>query len=120
MLTPLGKALRVLRMDRGWLLKDMADGLGWSAAFLSAIETGRKPPPSELVDKVSEWARLSNKDESDLVRAYALSVSEFKIRVPEGMSDEDREAAAVLARTFSSLPSQDLTEIRDLILRRKA
>jgi transcriptional regulator with XRE-family HTH domain len=120
MLTPLGKALRVLRMERGLLLKDMADGLEVSSSFLSAVETGRKSVPDDFVEKVAAWARLTPAEEGELMRAYAQTVQEFKIRTPQNMSAEDREAAALLARTFGSLPSEDIAAIRELILRRKA
>lgn len=119
MITPLGKALRVLRMDRGWLLKDMADGLSLSSSFLSAIETGRKPVPDDIVDRVSAWADLSEGEEDVLLKAYAQTVREFRIRTPNEMSSTDREAAALLARSFGSLPSEDIAKIRDLIQRRR-
>ena len=38
MLTSLGKFLRKLRIDRGEILKDMADKLGVTVSFLSAVE----------------------------------------------------------------------------------
>ena len=40
--TKLGIALRKIRLDRQELLKDMADRLKVSSAFLSAVETGKK------------------------------------------------------------------------------
>ena len=42
MLTALGKFLRKLRIDNGEILKDMADKLGVTASFLSAVENGKK------------------------------------------------------------------------------
>lgn len=39
--TPLGKALRKLRISRGELLKDMADKMGIGSAQMSSIEHGR-------------------------------------------------------------------------------
>ena len=40
--TKLGIALRKIRLDRQELLKNMADKLKVSSAFLSAVETGKK------------------------------------------------------------------------------
>lgn len=45
MLTGIGKFLRKLRIDNEEILKDMADALGVSSAFLSAVENGRKKMP---------------------------------------------------------------------------
>jgi len=38
MLTSLGQFLRKLRLERGEILKTMADKLGVTSAFLSAVE----------------------------------------------------------------------------------
>lgn len=120
MLTPFGKAVRKLRIDRGWLLRDMAEGVGVAPSFLSAVETGRKPAPDDLVDRISAWAELSEEEKGTLYRALATSAKQFRLRTREDMSVEDREAAALLARTFGSLPSEDIAEIRKILLRRKS
>lgn len=48
----LGKALRVYRITHGLVLKDMAEHLGYSSAFLSAVETGRKKIPSDFFQRL--------------------------------------------------------------------
>ena len=53
MLTAFGKALRKIRIDRNLLLKDMADGLGCSSPFLSAIESGTKKIPDDMIERIS-------------------------------------------------------------------
>ncbi|WP_309460957.1 helix-turn-helix transcriptional regulator [Escherichia coli] len=45
MVTSFGKTLRKMRIDRGMVLKNMADLLGVSSAYLSAIELGKSEPP---------------------------------------------------------------------------
>ena len=42
MITSLGTFLRKLRLAKGEILKDMAECLGVSSAFLSAVENGKK------------------------------------------------------------------------------
>lgn len=42
MLTAFGKEVRKIRLDRGELLKTMADSLGVKSSYLSAIEHGKK------------------------------------------------------------------------------
>ncbi len=120
MLTPLGKVLRSLRMDRGWLLKDMADGAGVSSAFLSAVETGRKQSPADLIERIIEWGNLSEEEIKSIDSAYAKTARDFRINVPANMSSGDREAAALLARTFGNLPSDEIAAIREIIERRKS
>uniref|UniRef100_E6VH72 Helix-turn-helix domain protein n=1 Tax=Rhodopseudomonas palustris (strain DX-1) TaxID=652103 RepID=E6VH72_RHOPX len=105
MLNPLGKALRKLRIDRGWLLKDMAQGIGVATSFLSGIETGRKAVPAGFVEKIAVWAHLDRGELEELLKAAAKSQREFKITVRSDFSDGDREAAALLAR-FGELPRE--------------
>ena len=45
MITCVGRFLRKLRIDRGEILKTMAETLGVSSAFLSALENGKKKFP---------------------------------------------------------------------------
>ena len=42
MITPFGKSLRNIRMDRGMLLKDMAQDLDVTSSYLSAVEVGKQ------------------------------------------------------------------------------
>ena len=120
MLTPLGKALRRLRIERGWLLKDMAEGIDVAPSFLSAVEMGRKTPPPTMIDRIVEWGKLTNEEEDELAKAYVRNATEVRISLPENMPVEQREAAAILARQFGSLPAADIDAIRNLLNRRKA
>lgn len=45
MLTRFGKQLRKLRIDREERLKDMADRLNVTTAYLSAVENGKRTVP---------------------------------------------------------------------------
>ena len=47
MLTPFGQIVRKKRIDKFLTLKEMADALGVSSAFLSAVEMGRKAIPDD-------------------------------------------------------------------------
>ena len=48
-MTPLGARLRAMREQRGLSLKEMAEGLGVSSAYLSALEHGRRGRPTWLM-----------------------------------------------------------------------
>jgi HTH-type transcriptional regulator, competence development regulator len=114
MLNPFGKALRKLRIDRGWLLKDMAQGIGVATSFLSGVETGRKSIPADLVGKIASWAQLANDEVMKLHQAAVTSQREFKITVQSDFSDGDREAAALLAR-FGELPREKRDQLHRLL-----
>ena len=52
MITEYGKFLRKLRIDQGQILKTMAEKLGVSSAFLSAVENGKKKIPKTREEKL--------------------------------------------------------------------
>jgi transcriptional regulator with XRE-family HTH domain len=114
MVNPLGKALRKLRIDRGWLLKDMASGVGVATSFLSGVETGRKPIPSGLVEKIGAWADLDQASIAGLKAAELTSQREFKLKVKSDFTDGDREAAALLAR-FGELSREKRDNLHELL-----
>ena len=70
-MTKLGIALRKIRLDRQELLKDMADRLKVSSAFLSAVETGKKRPPANFIDRICSAYELSE-DESCSLQQICL------------------------------------------------
>ncbi len=65
-LTDFGKTLRKLRIDHDVNLKNMADGLGVTSAFLSGVETGRKAINPGLINKISEILNLSDAESLEL------------------------------------------------------
>jgi transcriptional regulator with XRE-family HTH domain len=59
-MTPFGRRLRELRREKGWRLKDMAEALGVSEAYLSALEHGhRGRPAGGFVQQVSAYFNLA-------------------------------------------------------------
>jgi transcriptional regulator with XRE-family HTH domain len=116
MLSPLGKALRKLRIDRGWLLKDMARGIGVATSFLSGVETGRKAVPPGFVEKIAVWAALEQHELHHLREMAVRSQREFRITVRSDFSDSDRETAALLAR-FGELPREKRDNLHMLLKR---
>ena len=59
MLTSIGKFLRKLRMSNGEILRDMAEALEVSSAFLSAVENGKKKMPEGWRKKLQTIYSLS-------------------------------------------------------------
>lgn len=61
-LTPFGRALRQIRIDRGLLLYDMAEDLHIGVVPLSRIETGKDPVPDGFVDLVRTTYGVSDEE----------------------------------------------------------
>ena len=118
MITPFGKEVRKLRLENSMVLKDMADALEVSAAWLSATETGRKPAPEALVSKIAKLFRLTADAEKHLRHLADISKAEFKIRPRRDADLETRDLASALARRFDDLNETDVADIRKILERK--
>jgi hypothetical protein len=110
MLTPLGKALRKLGIDKGWLLPEMAVVTDVAPSFLSTVEAGRKFRNGETA--------ATRKNHSSLAPIPLRSGSSGSIT---GLTCRPRieRQQQLPARSFGSLPSDDIAKIREFILRRR-
>ena len=72
MLTSIGKFLRKLRIDRGEILKDMAEKLDVTVSFLSAVENGRKKMPSSWNARICSLYDLSFQQQKDFTKAIEI------------------------------------------------
>lgn len=118
MLTPLGKALRKLRIDRGWLLKDMASGIGVASSYLSSVEAGRKNVSDEFVERIRQWGHLTSAEWREVSAAWAQTRSNFTLHVGDAAAASRRETAAMLARTFDELSDDEVVQIQAIVKRK--
>lgn len=114
MLTEFGKALRIIRIGTQELLKNMADKLNVSSAYLSAVETGKRRIPSEWVDKIVEVYSLNAEDANALRQAADNSACDVRIPL-EGISVTKRDAVLTFARTLDGLSDDELTHIMSMM-----
>jgi HTH-type transcriptional regulator, competence development regulator len=102
-MTPFGKALRKLRIDRELLLGDMAERLGISASYLSQIETGKKAIPDGFVEKIRNGFALADEEVREIRHQAVVSTNEFKIDLGERANADDKVLADALATQFARL-----------------
>ncbi len=116
MLTEIGKFLRKARIDHGWLLKDMAEGVGISAAHLSTIETGKRQITQDLVSRLGAFLGLSagTQEYATLEKAALLSRGQVEIGM-KGMSAKHQETALAFSRQFNEMNSNDLDRILQVL-----
>lgn len=73
-MTPFGEAMRELRRQRGVTQKQMAEALGVSQAYLSALEHGNRSAPSfDFIQRVAGYFNIIWDDLEDLMRVAGLS-----------------------------------------------
>ena len=114
-MTPFGAAVRRLRAARGITLTRMAVDLQISAAYLSALEHGRKGRPSRaLVVQVCEYFGIIWDDAEAIERAARLSHPRIAVDTA-GLSPRATELANRLARTIRDLPAPTIEGMHRLI-----
>lgn len=112
-LTAFGVEIRKLRLDKRMRLLDLAELLNKSAAFLSAIETGRKPIPDGFVRDVGKAMELSTEEFSKLRKAADRTRKHLTI---ERLPEHQREIVAAFARSIDKMAPDDLAAIKKKIV----
>ena len=113
-MTPFGKFMRNFRLDRGLLLKDSADLLGVTSAYLSALEYGKKGAPGDaLVDRIVSVFKLNPVQAKDLKESVRDSSTRFE--VPAKSIPDAFATANLFARRISRLSEEQLRQIRNVL-----
>ena len=115
MLTPFGKKVRKLRIDVGVTLKSMADSMGVTSSYLSAIETGKRAVTDPVLNSIIGYfsgAGVHAKDE--LTKAARDSQQSVEINL-SGKNQNAREVAMAFARNFDELSDEEFTRLRELL-----
>jgi transcriptional regulator with XRE-family HTH domain len=114
-MTPFGEKLRELREERGLSQKDMAQALHVSAAYLSALEHGRRSQPGfSFVQRVIGYFNIIWDDAEELQRLAGLSQPRVTVDTA-GLDPLATEVANLMARTIRQLDKPSLVRIRDVL-----
>ena len=107
-MTPFGEKVRELREARGITLKQMAEDLGVSSAYFSALEHGhRGRPGSGLVQQICGYFELMWDDAEELKRLAELSHPRVTVDTA-GLSPKATQLANLLAERIDSLDEETL------------
>ena len=112
-MTPFGRRLRELRSERGISAKEMAKGLGISAAYLSALELGHRGRPNRrFVHRVCQYFGIIW-DEAEALQSLA-DRSHPRVTVDtSGLSPEATELANLLAARIHRMPKAQILRLID-------
>ena len=114
-MTPFGARLRILRADRGVTLKHLASSLQVSAAYLSALEHGKRGAPSAgLVHQVNEYFGLIWDDADELSRLARLSNPRVMVNTA-GLTPEQTALANRLAQMIHRLPPETVAMLHAVL-----
>ena len=110
-MTPFGSRLRTLRAARGLSAKQMAEGVGVSAAYLSALEHGRRGRPNRrFVHRVCQYLGIIWDEAEALQRLADLSHPRVTVDTA-GLSPEATELANRLAERIHALPPETVVRL---------
>lgn len=118
-MTPFGERMRKLRAERGITLLEMAEAIGVSAAYLSALEHGKRGRPGwHLIQRIIAYFNVIWDEAEEVVRLAHISHPRIVIDTA-GLSPKATELANRLADEVSKLDETALSEMLSLLDRRK-
>ncbi len=113
-ITDFGRELRKIRIDAGEVLKDMAEKLGYTSSYLSAIEVGKRAVPETFLSKLKECYGLSESIMETLKNAVDNDIPKIEMNL-KGTKMAHRRTAMAFARTFKSLDEETMENILRLL-----
>jgi transcriptional regulator with XRE-family HTH domain len=117
-MTPFGQRMRELRTERRVTLRQMAEAVGVSAAYLSALELGKRGRPGwPLIQRIIAYFNIIW-DEAEEV-AQLARVSHPKVSVDTaGLAPAATELANRLADDIAKLDDKSIAELLAVLDRR--
>ncbi len=110
-MTPFGAKVRALRQERGESLKEMAAALDVSAAYLSALEHGKRGLPTwYMVQRIIAHFNVIWDDAEELQRLAEISDPRITIDT-SGLDPAATEFANLLALKIRGLSRKSLEEL---------
>jgi len=110
-MTPFGAKLRRMRKERNITLKQMADGLDVSSAYLSALEHGKRGKPTWfLIQRIIAYFNVIWDEAEELQRLAEISDPNPTIRTA-GLDQRATEFANLVADRIDQLSPESLEEL---------
>lgn len=110
-MTPFGDRMRKLRAERGVTLKEMAEALGVSSAYLSALEHGKRGRPGwHLIQRILAYFNIIWDEADEVVRLARISHPRITIDT-SGLTPKATELANRLADDIGKLDAATLDEL---------
>lgn len=110
-MTPFGQKMRTLRRAKGVTQKQMAEALGLSPSYLSALEHGHRGVPNwALIQKIVGYFHIIW-DEAEALQRLAEASHPRIVVDTAGLRPEATRLANLLARHIAELPADDIATL---------
>jgi len=112
-MTPFGQKIRQIRRAKNVSLKEMAEGVGVSSAYLSALEHGKRGTPTwAMVQRIIAYFNIIWDEAEELQRLAEIS----NPRIVIDTAGLDPKATEFANRLSTDISRVDVTVLEDLIL----
>lgn len=117
--TPLGKLLRLIRVEVNFTQSQLADKLNTTASFISAVETGKKGLPETMVTVLLSDFQLLPETSRKLKAFAAIQKESFSVKVDRDTTWEKRKLAYLFSKKLGDLSDQQVEAIVDILTAKK-
>ena len=114
-MTPFGEAMHKLRRQKGVSQKEMAAAIGVSAAYLSALEHGKRGAPSfDFLQRVAGYFNVIWDEAEELFGLAALSDPKVVLDT-QGLSPQHTAFANRLAGRIRMLSGETIAALEEVL-----
>ncbi|MBK5566836.1 helix-turn-helix transcriptional regulator [Ensifer sp. 2YAB10] len=114
-MTPFGEALRELRRRKGVSQKQMAAAINVSAAYLSALEHGKRGAPSfDFLQRVAGYFNVIWDEAEELFRIANVSAPKVVLDT-SGLTPEHTAFANRLSEQIRALSPETIRKLEDVL-----
>ncbi|HAO42710.1 MAG TPA: hypothetical protein DCR53_19450 [Afipia sp.] len=111
-LTAFGSQCRKFRIQYNLSMGDQAKGLGFSVAYISAIELGKRKIPENYISDLAYWMSLSAPDKDLLEK---LAIGDQRTIEVQPKNTEQALLADEFAKSVSRLPAEAVKFLRECL-----
>jgi len=112
-MTPFGQKIRQIRRVKNVSLKEMAEGVGVSSAYLSALEHGKRGTPTwAMIQRIIAYFNIIWDEAEELQRLAEIS----NPRIVVDTAGLDPKATELANRLSTDIGRVEVTVLEDLIL----
>lgn len=115
MISKFGLVMRDIRNRYSESLRTCAERLNITAAFLSAMEVGRKSIPSTYCDKITKLYDLDEKTHIELYNAIIETNQHVDIEISK-MNEAQKEVSMAFARRIENADPELLEKLRKALV----
>lgn len=113
-LTPLGKMLRIIRINASENLITMATKLGVSASFLSSVETSKRAAPKGWSNKIIELYSLDEETSAEVKRLITNTIKQIRFDVTNSRWAV-KELLLGLTYKHDTLTDEQIKQIKQIV-----